>query len=495
MPRILLDMRSMESYRTFLKVKSLPRYDFEGRTAIVPEEYASLVGVAPQSGGSNGQYTPHRRLFDYQRDIAALAIRLRKFAIFADCGLGKTLMFLEFARYVAKANPERKVLIISPLMVVEQTRAESARFYDEDAPVRIASADIQRWLDAPGGGIGITNYESMRHEPQGGNLAGLILDESSMLKSHYGKYGTNCIRLGKGVPYKLACTGTPAPNDRIEYANHAVFLDQYPTVNAFLARFFVNKGQTQERWILKPHAKRAFAESLAAWSIFVAHPGVYGWKDNANALQPVHVHVDRVDLTDSQRAAMQEDMGVLFAGSGGGITSRIVAAQIAKGTRKGRDIDTRKPHVIRELVESWHREESTIIWCLYNREQAMIAKMLPDAANISGDTPHEQRMELISEFQSGARRVLISKPKILGFGLNLQIASRMVFSGLQDSYEQYYQAIKRANRYGATRPLNVHIPVTELEEPMVDNVLRKAHRVQQDSEEQERMCRYASKWI
>ena len=149
-------------------------------------------------------------------------------------------------------------------------------------------------------------------------------------------------------------------------------------------------------------------------------------------------------------------------------------------------METNKPEYIKSLVDSWP-EESTIIWCLYNREQEILEKVFPDAASITGSTKIETRHKLINEFKSGKRKVLISKPKILGFGLNLQIATRQVFSGLQDSYESYYQAVKRSNRIGSTKPLNVHIPITDVEQPMIDTVLRKAKMVQQDTEYQEEL--------
>lgn len=162
-------------------------------------------------------------------------------------------------------------------------------------------------------------------------------------------------------------------------------------------------------------------------------------------------------------------------------------AQIGKGAG---GIESNKASYIKALVDSWP-EESTIIWCLYNDEQSLIAKTFPEAANIEGATPYPKRRELINDFKAGRRRVLISKPKVLGWGLNLQVATRQVFSGLQDSYESYYQAVKRSNRVGSTRPLNVHIPVTEIEVPMVESVLKKAGRVQQDTNEQEAIFRKA----
>jgi superfamily II DNA or RNA helicase len=297
--------------------------------------------------------------------------------------------------------------------------------------------------------------------------------------------------MGKGLSWKLALTGTPAPNDRIEYANHAVFLDQFPTVNSFLARYFVNRGETGERWELKPHALQPFYRSLSHWSIFLTNPGTYGWKDNAGTIPPIITHVHSVPLTTQQQDLVFTSTGTLFAANAGGITSRSVLSQIAKGNHKGEAVDTAKPAYIRRLVESWP-DESTIIWCKYNAEQDSMAATFPGAANIDGGTPYAERMKLIDEFKAGMRRVLISKPKILGFGLNLQIATRQVFSGLQDSYEEYYQAVKRSNRFGSTLPLNVHIPITEIERPMIETVLEKAARVQADAEEQERMFKNAS---
>jgi len=170
----------------------------------------------------------------------------------------------------------------------------------------------------------------------------------------------------------------------------------------------------------------------------------------------------------------------------GGIGTRSKLGQIAKGKFGGKRIETNKPAFIRAMVDRWP-DESTLIWCLYNDEQDRIAHTFPEAANIDGTTCLEAREQMIGDFKAGRTKILITKPKILGFGLNLQICTRQVFSGLQDSYESFYQAVKRSNRVGSSRPLNVHIPVTEAELPMVQNVLEKADRVQRDTEEQERI--------
>ncbi len=487
--RLTLNLNDCLDYERFLKIKRLPRYSFSGRTAIVPDEYAGLLGMHAEHS-CKCEYNPKPFLFDYQADIARIAIRKQKYAVFADCGLGKTMIFAEFALHVAQTLPPGQcILWVCPLMVVKQTMDELEKWYGDSLPIeQVHARDLASWLTAGTGRIGITNYDALHDEIPQGRLGCLILDESSMLKSHYGAWGQACIRLGKGLQWKLAGTGTPAPNDRIEYANHAVFLDQFPTVNSFLARFFVNRGQTDNRWELKPHAITPFYRSLSHWSIFLTNPATYGWKDNTASLPPIHVHIHDVPLTTDQRSAVMDHTNSLIVGGLGGITSRAKLGQLAKGSVDGRDIATNKPAYIRSLVESWP-DESTLIWCIYNHEQELLSRAIPEAGSIAGDTPIEERERIVDAFKAGHLKCLISKPKILGFGLNLQVATRQIFSGLQDSYEQFYQAVKRSNRYGSTRPLNVHIPVTEIERPMIDTVLSKAQRVQADTEEQERIFR------
>jgi superfamily II DNA or RNA helicase len=477
-----IDLDTADGYRTFLRVKGLPSYRFVGRTAVVPDEYAPLV-AADRPQPAAGAYAPRPGLFDYQRDIARLAVRKRKFAVFADCGLGKTLILLEFARQAAaEMPPGRAVLIVSPLMVVGQTAAEAARFYGPDLPVDVLAArDLPGWLAGGGGRVGITNYDAITDRvTDRGRLGAMILDESSMLKSHYGRWGQRLVKLGRGLDWKMCLTGTPAPNDRIEYANHAVFLDRFPTVNSFLAKFFVNRGETGERWELKPHALRPFYRALSDWSIFLTDPAVYGWRDNTAPLPPIRVHIQDVPLTAGQRADAAAETGDLF-GTPAGIGSRAKVARIAKRA------DGAKPGFVADLCD--RLAGPGLVWCRYNAEQSDLARRLPAAANVAGDTPVAERVALVREFQAGGRPALVTKPKILGFGLNLQAARWQVFSTLQDSYEEYYQAVKRSNRYGSTAPLDVYIPVTDLERPMVETVLAKAARVEADTREQQQLFR------
>lgn len=483
--RLTFAPSSIDDYRRFLAVRRLPVYRFHGRDATIPDEYASRLGLSGIDHGRDANYVPPPFLFDYQAGISRMAIERRKFAAFVECGFGKTLIIMEFLRHAASMVGNRPLLLVSPLMVIPQTLDEESRFYPGMKIETVPAKSLQSWLKT-GTGIGITNYEALTQELDPGRLAAIVVDESSMLKSHYGRWGTRILELAGQCEWRLACTGTPAPNDRIEYANHAVFCGACRTVNEFLARYFVNRGQTDNRWEMRPWAVRGFYRDLSHWCIFMSDPTVYGWRDNSERIPPIEVHIHRVDLTEAQRKAVSQTTGKLFVGNVGGIGERGVLGQIAKGSHQGERIASNKPAFIRDLVDSWP-DESTLIWCLYNDEQDQVAAQFPEAANIDGRTPLEDRLRMIDDFKSGRIRTLISKPKILGFGLNLQRATRQVFSGLQDSYESYWQAVKRSNRIGSDKPLHVHIPVTDIEEPMVENVLRKAAMVQADTEEQQRI--------
>ena len=488
--RLNLSLDNPADYRKFLRIKSLPSFRFVGRTADFPDEYAGLI-IGEEREVAEVIYEPRPFLFDYQRDIAALAIQKRKFCVFADCGLGKTLIFLEFLRAANSVLPPGKaILIASPLMVIPQTIAECKRFYGDEIQLeQVRAKDLPGWM-LSGGRFGITNYEAMREGVNQGRLGALVLDESSMLKSHYGVWGSKCMEIGRGLQWKMCCTGTPAPNDRIEYANHAVFMDAYPTINSFLSRFFVNRGD-KGQWCLKPHGLVDFYRSLGHFSIFLTNPATYGWKDHSSDIPPVHTHIHEVPTTAEQDRLVHQKSGALIVTAGdNGIVGRIKWSGIAKGWDGKEEVPTNKYKFIRALVDSWP-DESTIIWCEYNKEQDYLEHEFPEAASIRGTTSDEARLRLIADFKAGRRRIIITKPRILGFGLNLQVATRQVFSGLHDSYEKYYQAVKRSNRVGSTKPLNVHIPVTDLERPMVDNVLQKADRVQIDTEYQERMFKDA----
>jgi hypothetical protein len=488
--RLTLNPSDVNDYATFLRVKSLPVYSIRGREAWFPDEYAERLGISA-SESTSVVYLPSEFLFDYQSDIARMALSKRKFAVFAECGLGKSLIYFEYARTILAGEPNKGMLLFTPHNVVSQMAEEFERFYPHEQCDVIPSGKLGSWLRQCGGRFGITNYEALKSDLDRGQLGGIIADESSVMKSHYGNYAQQLIRLGKGLEWKLPGTGTPAPNDRIEYANHAVFLDQFPTVNSFLATYFVNRGQTQERWVLKKHALIPFYRSLSHWCIFLTSPSVYGWRDNTGDIPPIRIHVEEIEITESQRAALARETGAFFATQAGGITKRHKLSKIAKGLDGS---ETNKYRYIRSRVNSWP-DESTIIWCWFNEEQEALERAFPDAASIKGCTKMESRESLIREFKSGERKVLISKPSVLGFGLNLQICTRQVFSSLIDSYEKFHQAVKRSNRIGSTKPLDVHIPIMDIERPMAENVLRKAAMIDADTKTQEQIFRIAQQGI
>lgn len=497
MPSLTFDLHSIESYRMFLKVRSLPSYRIQGRQATFPDEYAHLLGIEPNTNSDSDEYVAPDWFFDYQKAITKMAIEKKRFAAFVDCGLGKTLIIFEFFRHAMKSlrKKNKKFLIISPLMVCRQMIEEYEVFYSEEKDYEaleyIPAKNLQEWLNGDTPAVAITNYDALKPNLTSTSLGGMACDESSMLKSHYGKWATKILQLGKGLEYKLCTTGTPAPNDRIEYANHAVFLDHFPTVNSFLATYFVNRGQTGERWILKDHAKEHFYRSLSHWSIFLSNPSTYGWEDNDELLPPIYTHFHDVELTEEQLNIMGAEYRETGDVKTGGITRRTQLAQLAKGVYQKERVETNKTQAILDLVRSWP-EESTIIWCLYNYEQDRIGEVFPEAANIYGHTKQEERQRVLKDFITGKIKTIITKPKILGFGLNLQVATRHVFSGIQDSYEQFYQAIKRSNRVGSTQPLNVHIPLTPIEQPMYDTIARKAKMIDEDTRYQEKL--FYSNW-
>lgn len=486
--RLILNPNSIEDYRKFLAVKQLPIYKIRGREAWFPDEYAGRLGItAPPAGDL--RYTPAPFCFDYQAAIAALAIKKRKFAVFVDPGWGKTLIYMEWLRTIMRAiGRQQGAIIFTPPMVIEQTIREAEQFYGGKLPIeRVKSGDAGLWLESCAGRIGITNYEAFRNPLRRGQLGAMVCDESHVFASHYAKYAQGAIDLGRGLEYKLCGTGTPAPNDRIEFANHSVFLDHFPTINSFLARYFVNRGQTNERWVLKRHSLEAFYKSLSHWSIFMSHPSTYGWKDNTDKIPPIRTHILDVEMTPEQTAEVRKKTGAMFVSAAGGIVKRGQLSKIAKGIG---GIATLKYEFIRKLVASLG-ERSIIIWAWFNEEQAALAKIFPDAASIEGKTPEKKRLELLEDFQARRRRILLTKADVLGYGCNLQVSNCHIFSSLIDSARDFLQCIKRSNRVGSTEPLDVYIPVMDIERPMAENALRKVARIEQDNREQEMIFKAA----
>lgn len=390
------------------------------------------------------------QLFPFQRDIVRWALRRGKAALFEDCGLGKTPQQLEWARHVVKHTGD-KVLILAPLAVSQQTVREGQKF---GIPVHICktAADLQP-------GINITNYERLHHfGPE--EFGGIVLDESSILKAFGGTMRQQITEFGSVIPYRLACTATPAPNDLIELINHAEFLD-IMVGKEIIALFFTQDGNTTHSWRLKGHARKDFWRWMASWSVALRAPSDLGYDDNGFVLPSINLIQHTVDLDAFQA-------GMLFATQAVGLNEQRAARRSSLGDRV---------KVVADLVNG--SDEPWLIWCDLNDESAALAKAIPDAVEVKGADSAEYKESSLLAFSDGDIRVLVTKPSIAGFGMNWQHCHNVAFCGLSHSYEQYYQAIRRVWRFGQQRPVDVHIVVSRADGAVVQNIERKERQAMQ----------------
>jgi DNA modification methylase/superfamily II DNA or RNA helicase len=493
---ITLEDFSIQEYKNFLKIKSLPVYSFIKESQIsVPNEFINLIdGNFKDQDIVFDKIDFNSALFDYEKFIVELAVKKKKFAIFADCGLGKTFIFLEWTRHVLPMVPG-KVLIISPLNVCEQTIQEDIKFYGKSEIVNIYNIDLDKWLLSESR-IGIINYDKFRIPIDlQGKVSAVICDESSIFKTENGIIKKNVIDAVRGIPYKLCCTATPAPNDREEYANHAHILDKVRSPKEFFTKYFINKDGN---WVLKPHATEAFYRYLASFSIFMRDPKTYGFKDNLKDLKPLKIIIEKIPLTEEQRQysrSRQDTQGLGLVLNIGGIVKRGKFNQVSKGfvyseDRKPIAISSNKPKIICDFINKTVGQ--ILIWCCYDEETEILLREIKEktsksATAISGKTKEKDRLSIINDFKMGNIDIMISKAKLLGFGLNFQNCSTIIFSGMLDSYEQYHQELKRVYRYGNKNAVVAYIPLTQYEEIIYANVLSKKNRFEQDAILQEKL--------
>ena len=384
------------------------------------------------------------KLFDFQRDIVKWACRKGKAAIFADCGLGKTPMQLEWARQVCE-HTGGDVLILAPLAVSKQTYYEGCKF-GIDVNVCRTQKDVRA-------GINITNYEMLgKFNPC--HFTGIVLDESSILKSYTGKIRQEIIDSFIETPYKLACTATPSPNDYMELGNHSEFVGAMDRTE-MLAMFFVHDGGDTAKWRIKGHAAGAFWDFVASWAVMVRNPSDLGYSSEGFILPELY---ETTHIVDSQ----VEAEGQLFPDIADGLLDQ---------ARARRSTIEQRCDFAAQLVNS--SCEPWIVWCDLNAESEYLAKSIPDAVEVRGSDSHEHKEDAMLGFSEGKYRVIVTKPSICGFGMNWQHCANMVFVGLSNSYEQYYQAVRRCYRFGQTRPVNAHIVISEIEQKIVHNVMRK----------------------
>jgi DNA modification methylase len=379
----------------------------------------------------------HPLLFPFQRDMTRWAVRKGRAAIFADTGLGKTFMQLEWARLTGG-----RCLIMAPLSVARQTVREAAKI---EVPCHYTrhGSDLHD-------GINITNYELVEHfNPS--DFASVVLDESSILKALDGKTRQRLTALFSDTPSRLCCTATPAPNDIAEIANHSEFLGVMKRTE-MLASFFVHDD---EGWRLRGHAEDAFFRWLASWGMSIRKPSDLGYEDDGFVLPDLSI----------EPVMLETDVapdGQLFFTKLKGITDRCSMRRKTTGERIACAAS-----LANESPDQW------IMWCGLNEEADNLARLIPDSVNVKGSDEAEEKAAALEAFQDGRIRVLITKPRIAGFGMNFQNCSHMAFVGLNDSWESYYQCIRRAWRFGQKHPVQVKIILSVAEEAIYRNVQAK----------------------
>lgn len=381
-------------------------------------------------------------LFPHQRDLVRWALRRGRAAIFADTGLGKTAMQIEWARHVATHG---RVLILTPLAVAQQTVREAERFGVVAAYRRSDEGDA----------ITVTNYDMM-HAFDPSAFAGVVLDESSILKSFDGSMRSTLTDAFKATPYRLCCTATPAPNDFTELGTHAAFLGA-KTREEMLAEYFVHDGGSTQDWRLKGHAVAAFWRWVASWGAVVKRPSDLGYDDAGFALPPLRMH-DHVVASDHDDVIAS---GRLFADT---------AMTLADQRAVRRASIAKRVAIAAKLCDG---SDPALVWCELNDEGDALAAAIPDAVQVAGADDRETKTDRLVGFSDGRYRVMISKPILAGFGLNWQHCNKVIFVGASHSYEQTYQAIRRCWRFGQTRPVDVHVIRTDSDEAIVQNMRRK----------------------
>lgn len=392
--------------------------------------------ITPSSGFTVDRDTLHDSLFEFQKDIVRWALRRGRAAIFAGTGLGKTRMQIEWGMHVHRMSGG-DILMLAPLAVASQTIREGAELGYEIHMCR-SQDDVKP-------GLNITNYEMLHHfEPI--LFEGVVLDESSILKSFTGKIRNELIDSFGYTPYRLACTATPAPNDFMEIGNHAEFLGVMGRTE-MLSMYFVHDGGETQKWRLKGHAEDTFWRWVAGWGVVLEKPSDLGYPDDGYDLPPLTItdHVIEVEgdeaKTLSQRQKARRET----------VEYRVAACA--------------------ELVNA--SDDYFLVWCDLNVESEMLTAAIPGAVQVRGSDKPAHKEKALMDFAAGKIRVLVTKPKIAGFGMNWQHCADMAFVGLSDSFEQVFQAVRRCYRFGQARPVNVTMITSSREGTTAENIKRK----------------------
>lgn len=414
------------------------------------EKYRQFIADKQHKNVKTG-FTPdaiNPRLFAHQKTADLFALERGKAALFLDTGLGKTGCEVVFADE-CRCHTSKPSLILTPLAVARQMKREAETIFDIEC-------NIARTPDEINGGVNILNYERLK-DVNPDQFGAIILDESSVLKSYGGRVKNQLVKDFKNVPFKLAATATPAPNDHMEIGNHAEFLDVMGSME-MLCRWFVNDtSEASQKWRLKGHAAADFWAWVASWARAASLPSDLGGDDDGYILPQlktrIHtVGVDRTVNTD----------GLLFR----------IPDQSATSIHKEKrlTLDDR----MKMAASLANTGEPVIVWCETNDESAILASMIDDCVEVKGSMTIDQKEDALWAFTNGAKRAIVTKKKIAGFGLNWQHCNHQVHASVTYSYEAYYQAVRRSWRFGQNKPVNVDVVLAETETGIWQTIERKA---------------------
>lgn len=416
------------------------------------DTYHNFLDLKTQAGANSGFQDPSlpEFLFDFQRHLVDWAVRKGRAAIFADCGMGKTPMELSWAENVYRKT-NRPVLILTPLAVAHQTIQEGEKF----------GIEVRRTSGQAYAGINVTNYERLHHlDPA--DYAGVVADESSILKSFDGAIRGRVTEFMRKTPYRLLATATAAPNDYIELGTSSEALGYLGHMD-MLGRFFKNDQNNvatrrmygeAPKWRFKGHAELPFWRWVCSWARAIRKPSDLGFEDGAFVLPPL---TEREHILELQAPA--ENM--MFS---------LPAIGLKEQREERRRTLRERCEKVAALVD---HGEPALVWCQLNDEGDLLEELIPGAIQVSGDDSDEAKEEKLLGFAGGSTRVLVTKPKIGAWGLNFQHCAHVTFFP-SHSFEQYYQGVRRCWRYGQKRPVRVDIVTTEGEVGVLKNLQRKA---------------------
>jgi len=381
-------------------------------------------------------------LFPFQRYIVRKALSHGKFAIFSECGTGKTLMQLEWANHVTK-NTNDPVLVLCPLAVSAQTIEEGKKI----------GLTVERLKsDVSGNGIYISNYEQIENI-DASQFGGIVLDESSILKNFSGETKKKILESFSHTPYKLCCTATPSPNDDMEICNHAEFLNQGRR-EEILAMYFTHDGGETAKWRVKGHAKKKFWNFVKSWSIMCSNPSDLGF-DGSKFILPKLNLIERIINVPVPQGKLFNDISINATNFNQELRITLVS---------------RMDDVVQIVNES---HENFIVWVKQNVEAEYLMERIDGAREVRGSQEVEIKERNLLAFGKDEYRVLVTKTKIACFGLNYQNCHNQVFASLDFSFEQLYQAIRRSYRFGQMHPVNIWLITTDTMQNVIHAIKEK----------------------